>query len=112
VWTGDPARGERVARRIEAGAVNINDAMANGFQFGLPMPGWKDSGIGARNGGADGILKYCRVQAITTPRIPTQANEPLWYPYSRRKFRFGLGLMRATAARGVRRLGLKPRGAR
>jgi acyl-CoA reductase-like NAD-dependent aldehyde dehydrogenase len=110
VWTGDAARGERVARRIEAGAVNINDAMANGFQFGLPMPGWKDSGIGARNGGAEGILKYCRAQAITTPRIPTQPNEPLWYPYSRRKFRFGMGLMRATAARGVRRLGLKPRG--
>ena len=110
VWTSDPARGERVARRIEAGAVNINDAMANGFQFGLPMPGWKDSGIGARNGGAEGILKYCRAQAITTPRMPTQANEPLWYPYSRRKFRFGLGLMRASAAHGLRRLGLKPRG--
>jgi len=110
VWTSDPARGERVARRIEAGAVNINDAMANGFQFAVPMPGWKDSGIGARNGGAEGILKYCRVQAITTPRIPTQANEPLWYPYSRRKFRFGLGLMRASAAHGLRRLGLKPRG--
>ncbi|MBP1820002.1 aldehyde dehydrogenase family protein [Mycobacterium sp. OAE908] len=110
VWTGDAARGERVARRIEAGAVNINDAMANGFQFAVPMPGWKDSGIGARNGGAEGILKYCRVQAITTPRIPTQANEPLWYPYSRRKFRFGLGLMRASAAHGLRRLGVKPRG--
>ncbi|MBE1547405.1 acyl-CoA reductase-like NAD-dependent aldehyde dehydrogenase [Mycobacterium sp. OAS707] len=110
VWTSDAARGERVARRIEAGAVNINDAMANGFQFAVPMPGWKDSGIGARNGGAEGILKYCRVQAITTPRMPTQANEPLWYPYSRRKFRFGLGLMRASAAHGLRRLGVKPRG--
>ncbi|OBF30238.1 aldehyde dehydrogenase [Mycobacterium sp. ACS1612] len=110
VWTGDPARGERVARRLEAGAVNINDALANGFQFNVPMPGWKDSGIGARNGGAEGILKYCRPQAITTPRIPTQANEPLWYPYSRRRFRIAMGLMRASAARGLRRLGLKPRG--
>jgi len=110
VWTSDTARGERVARRIEAGAVNINDALANGFQFGLPMPGWKDSGIGTRNGGADGLLKYCRAQAITTPRMPTQANEPLWYPYSRRKFRIALGLMRATAAHGLRRIGIKPRG--
>ena len=110
VWTSDPARGERVARRLEAGAVNVNDAMVNGFQFGLPMPGWKDSGIGARNGGAEGLLKYCRPQAITTPRIPVQANEPLWYPYSRRKFRFALGLMRAAASHGVRRVGLKPRG--
>jgi acyl-CoA reductase-like NAD-dependent aldehyde dehydrogenase len=109
VWTSDPVRGERVARRLEAGAVNVNDAMANGLQLGLPMPGWKDSGIGARHGGADGILKYCRVQAITTPRIPTQANEPVWYPYSRRKSRIALGLVRAVAAHGVRRVGLKPR---
>ena len=81
VWTRDNARGQRVARQLEAGAVNINDAMANGFHFALPMPGWKHSGIGARNGGADGLLKYCRAQAITRPRIPTQANEPLWIPY-------------------------------
>jgi acyl-CoA reductase-like NAD-dependent aldehyde dehydrogenase len=110
VWTRDPARGERVARKLEAGAVNINDVMANGSQFGVPMPGWKDSGIGARHGGAEGILKYCRAQAITTPRLRAQETEPLWYPYSRRKFRFALGLMRATVAHGVRRVGLKPRG--
>ncbi len=109
VWTGDQARGERVARRIEAGAVNVNDVMVNGSQFAVPMPGWKDSGIGARHGGAEGILKYCRVQAITTPRIPIQPNEPLWYPYSRRKFRIAMGLLRAAAAHGVRRVGLKPR---
>ena len=110
VWTGDPVRGERVARRIEVGAVNINDALANASQFGVPMPGWKDSGIGTRNGGADGLLKYCRVQAITSPRVPAQASEPLWYPYSRRKFRIAIGLMRAAVAHGVRRVGLKPRG--
>jgi acyl-CoA reductase-like NAD-dependent aldehyde dehydrogenase len=110
VWTSDHARGERVARRIEAGAVNINDVMANGFSFALPMPGWKHSGVGSRNGGADGILKYCRPQAITVPRIPTQAREVLWYPYSRRKFRVALGIVRAAAAHGLRRVGLKPRG--
>jgi acyl-CoA reductase-like NAD-dependent aldehyde dehydrogenase len=110
VWTGDPARGERVARRLEAGAVNINDAMANGSQFSLPMPGWKDSGIGSRHGGAEGILKYCRAQAITAPRLPAQANEPLWYPYSRRKVRIAMGLLRANTAHGLRRFGLKPRG--
>src|SRR5690349_5943781 len=44
VWTGDTARCERVARRSEAGVGKTNDPTANGFQFGLPMPGWKDSG--------------------------------------------------------------------
>ena len=96
--------------QLEAGAVNINDVMANGFSFALPMPGWKHSGIGSRNGGADGILKYCRPQAITAPRIPTQSRELLWYPYSRRKFRMLMAVVRAAAAHGVRRVGLKPRG--
>jgi acyl-CoA reductase-like NAD-dependent aldehyde dehydrogenase len=112
VWTGDKARGERVARRLEAGAVNINDAMSNIFSFTLPMAGWKNSGVGSRNGGADGLLKYCRPQAITSSRVPLQARELLWYPYSRRRFRFALGLMRAGAGHGLRRVGITPRGGR
>jgi acyl-CoA reductase-like NAD-dependent aldehyde dehydrogenase len=109
VWTRDKARGERVARQLEAGAVNVNDVMSNLFSYALPMAGWKNSGVGLRNGGADGLLKYCRPQAITAPRIPVQSRELLWYPYSRRRFRFALGLMRAAAAHGLRRIGVTPR---
>ena len=109
VWTADLARAERIARRLDAGAVNINDVLSNGFSFALPMPGWTDSGIGSRHGGADGILKYCRPQAITAPRIPTQKREINWYPYSRGKTRVFSGVIRLAAGKGVRRLGLKPR---
>jgi hypothetical protein len=55
------------------------------------------------------MLKYFRQQAITAPRIPTQSKELLWYPVSRRRVKFALGMMRATAARGVRRFGMTPR---
>ncbi|MFB1295186.1 aldehyde dehydrogenase family protein [Mycobacterium sp. pW049] len=109
VWTADLARAQRIARRLDAGAVNINDVLSNGFSFALPMPGWKDSGIGSRHGGADGILKYCRPQAITAPRIPTQKREINWYPYSRAKTKVFSGVIRLAAAKGVRRLGLRPR---
>lgn len=109
VWTADLARGERIARRLEAGAVNLNDVLSNGFSFALPMPGWKHSGIGSRHGGADGILKYCRPQAITAPRMPTQKREINWYPYSRGKTRIFSGVIRFAAAQGRRRLGLTPR---
>lgn len=112
VWTGDVARGERVARRLEVGAVNVNDALANGLSYALPMGGWKRSGIGARNGGAYGLLKYCRTQAITAPRIATQSRELLWFPYKRRTYRAMLAVVRASAARGLRRFGLKPKGGR
>jgi acyl-CoA reductase-like NAD-dependent aldehyde dehydrogenase len=111
VWTRDYARGERIARRLDAGGVNINDVPgSNVSSYALPMGGWKNSGVGYRNGGAGGILKYCRPQAITTPRVPVQSNEVMWYPYSRRRVRFAMGLMRAVAAHGLRRFGLKPRG--
>jgi acyl-CoA reductase-like NAD-dependent aldehyde dehydrogenase len=109
VWTGDKERGERVARRLDVGAVNINDALSNVFTFDLPMGGWKQSGVGTRLGGAAGIRKYCRPQAITSPRIPTQAREILWYPASRRRTKLALSLLRASAAHGLRRFGIKPR---
>jgi len=109
VWTADPHRGERLARRLEVGAVNVNDALVNVFCPGLPMGGWKESGVGYRAGGAAGIIKYCRQQAITAPRVPTQKSELLWYPSSKRRMTIALAAMRAFSAHGVRRLGLKPR---
>lgn len=109
VWTADKRRGERLARRLEVGAVNVNDALVNVFCPGLPMGGWKESGIGYRAGGASGIIKYCRQQAITTPRLPTQKSELLWYPSSKRRMAMTLAVMRAFAARGRRRFGLRPR---
>jgi acyl-CoA reductase-like NAD-dependent aldehyde dehydrogenase len=109
VWTGDKERGDQVARQLDVGAVNVNDVLSNAFACDIPMGGWKNSGVGARWGGAAGVLKYCRPQAITSPRIPTQSKELLWYPVSRRKVKFALGLLRASAARGVRRFGIAPR---
>lgn len=108
VRTADKERGERIARQLDVGAVNINDALCNAFVHEIPMGGWKQSGIGTRLGGAGGILKYTRRQAITSPRIPTRAKEVLWYPVSPRRAKLAVGLMRGYAARGVRRLGIKP----
>ena len=107
VWTGDTARGERLARRLDCGAVNINDAMTNVFCPTLPMGGWKDSGIGYRSGGAAGLIKFCRQQAITAPRLPTQRSEMLWYSAPKKQGRFALAAMRAFAGHGWRRFGRK-----
>ncbi|OBJ73610.1 aldehyde dehydrogenase family protein [Mycobacterium sp. 1274756.6] len=111
VWTADKRRGERVARRLQAGGVNVNDVWSNAFAHALPMAGWKQSGIGARSGGAAGIRKYCRPQAITVPRTPTGSREPLWFPSTPRRTRVALGVFRLTAARGRRRFGFTRRGA-
>jgi acyl-CoA reductase-like NAD-dependent aldehyde dehydrogenase len=107
VWTRDRDRGERIARRLKVGAVNVNDMFVNVFTFPVPQGGWKESGVGARLGGAHGIRKYCRPQAITATRLAPRS-ELLWFPYTARKGKLALRLARFLIARGwARRLGLR-----
>ena len=69
VWTRDEARGEEIARRIQAGVACVNDAQVNYAALELPMGGWKDSGLGSRHG-PDGIRKYTKRQSLLiTPGI-------------------------------------------
>jgi acyl-CoA reductase-like NAD-dependent aldehyde dehydrogenase len=102
VWTRDTDLGREIAGRLDAGAVNINDMFTNIFTFPVPHSGWKQSGIGARLGGAAGIRKYCRTQAVTEARLAPSA-ELLWYPYSARKGRFAARILRLLTARDRRR---------
>ena len=109
VWTQDRARGGQIARRLEVGAVNVNDMFANVVTFPIPQGGWKESGVGARLGGAHGIRKYCRPQAITATRLAPRS-ELLWYPYTARKGKLALRLIRFLLARDWgRRLGRRRR---
>ena len=102
VWTKSKERGEMVARRIEAGAVNINNVFINVFNMAIPMGGWGESGVGARLGGAQGIRKYCRQQAILRERMTPKA-EVHWYPASDRKASIQAKAGRFLGARDWRR---------
>ncbi len=66
VFSGDVERAKDVALQLDAGAVNINDVVANLMCTTAPMGGWKESGIGARFGGADGMRKFCRQETVVT----------------------------------------------
>jgi acyl-CoA reductase-like NAD-dependent aldehyde dehydrogenase len=86
VFARDGEEGERLARRLQVGAVCVNDAAINYFAFQAPMGGAKDSGLGVRHG-ADGIRKFCDQQTVlTTPRWMFR-REPQMYPYSARMTR-------------------------
>jgi acyl-CoA reductase-like NAD-dependent aldehyde dehydrogenase len=82
VWTKDRARGEAIARRLEAGYSCINDANVNYFAYELPMGGWKESGLGVRHGAA-GIRKYTRSQAILVTRFAMKRDIHM-FPYRAR----------------------------
>jgi acyl-CoA reductase-like NAD-dependent aldehyde dehydrogenase len=79
VWTTDVARGEQLARRVEAGAVCVNDALINYAAMGAPMGGWKSSGVGSRHG-ANGIRKYCKTQTIMSQRFAPKKDVNM-FPY-------------------------------
>jgi acyl-CoA reductase-like NAD-dependent aldehyde dehydrogenase len=100
VFSKDTARGEAVARRLEAGAANVNDAMINYTVLELPMGGAKASGLGSRHG-AGGIRKYCSQQAIVVTRLAMK-KELFMYPYKSRTSKMLAGLFKLMYGRGKR----------
>jgi betaine-aldehyde dehydrogenase len=99
---GRTGQAEKVARRIECGGVNVNDVLFNALTPGVPMGGWKESGIGWRNG-LHGIRKYCRSEAIVTARFPWLP-EPFWFPYTPERRGLINRLTRFVTGRGRRRI--------
>lgn len=61
VWTGDPARGMRVARALRAGTVQVNSGA--GMNPDAPFGGYKLSGIG-RDGGEYALLAHSELKYI------------------------------------------------
>lgn len=105
VWTRDVERGERLAARIEAGNVCVNDVIVSYGVPGLPFGGVKSSGIG-RVHGPDGLRAFCNSKSVLVDRFGPE-RELWWYPLPSRLY--GIG-RRAVVARYRRGLGAKLRG--
>ncbi len=63
VWTGDVATAHRMARRIRAGIIGINNA--SGADWDVPLGGYKQSGVGRENG-RDGLELYLQTKSVFT----------------------------------------------
>jgi acyl-CoA reductase-like NAD-dependent aldehyde dehydrogenase len=71
IWTGDPARGHRLARRIKAGTVGIN--MPYTAFPGIPFGGYKQSGFG-RELGLDTLEAYLETKSVIVSTSPKPFN--------------------------------------
>ena len=60
VWSGDPERAKRVARRIRAGQVEVN---GGAFNVVAPFGGYKQSGVG-REAGKFGLEEFLEVKSL------------------------------------------------
>jgi succinate-semialdehyde dehydrogenase/glutarate-semialdehyde dehydrogenase len=81
IWTRDTRRGQVLARRLNAGTVQINDAVSC---FGIseaPHGGVKSSGIG-RTHGRFGLDEMVRIKYVATDLLP-RMKKVWWYGYGR-----------------------------
>jgi acyl-CoA reductase-like NAD-dependent aldehyde dehydrogenase len=100
VFTKDMNKADRVARRLEAGAVVVNDCVANYSAFEAPMGGWKSSGIGVRHG-PQGIRKYTHPQTIVFTRFALK-KDIYMFPYSKLRSDLLLRFLKLLYGRGKR----------
>lgn len=84
VWTRDRARGLRVAQRLEAGTVMLNDATAVVGMPSVPYGGVKTSGLGRMHGEA-GLEEFVHPTPIVDDRVATW-HQPWWFRYGTRHF--------------------------
>jgi acyl-CoA reductase-like NAD-dependent aldehyde dehydrogenase len=71
VWTADPARGHRLARKIKAGTVGIN--MPYTAFPGIPFGGYKQSGFG-RELGLETLELYLETKSVIASTSPRPFN--------------------------------------
>jgi aldehyde dehydrogenase (NAD+)/betaine-aldehyde dehydrogenase len=71
VWTGDPARGPRLASRVKAGTVAINTPYT-AFP-GIPFGGYKQSGFG-RELGLETLELYLETKSVLVSTSPKPFN--------------------------------------
>jgi succinate-semialdehyde dehydrogenase/glutarate-semialdehyde dehydrogenase len=94
VFTKDRERGRRLAERIEAGSVVVNDVLVNHAAAETPFGGIKESGFG-RVHGEDALRDMCEKRHVNYDRFAMPARDPLWFPYSLKTYNWTMKGLRA-----------------
>ncbi|MGH9901902.1 MAG: aldehyde dehydrogenase family protein, partial [Pyrinomonadaceae bacterium] len=95
VWTRDTGRGRRVAARVEAGTVMVNEVLYTHGIAQTPWGGVKQSGLG-RTHGRPGLLELVAPHHVHVNRL-ARLHDLWWFPYTPRAARLFRGLARHFA---------------
>lgn len=109
VWSRDHKTARRLARRIRAGAILINDHLMSHGLAETPWGGFGDSGIGRTHGEA-GLAEMVRLQVVVDDLLPFASKNIWWHPYSEKVYTGLKALLQLLYGPGLgRRLGAIPR---
>jgi succinate-semialdehyde dehydrogenase/glutarate-semialdehyde dehydrogenase len=86
VWSRSSRRARELARRINAGAVMINDHLMSHGLAETPWGGFGDSGLG-RTHGEMGFREMLKAQVIIGDVLPGVKRNIFWHPYSEKVYR-------------------------
>ena len=99
VWSKNRKAAEKIARRVRAGAVLINDHLMSHGLPEAPWGGFKASGIG-RTHGALGFQEMTEPQVIVTDLWPQKKNL-WWHPHDKRMYDGIAGILHALYGDGI-----------
>ena len=85
VWTGDAARGRRIAAQMTAGSCAVNDVVRNIANPHGSFGGNRRSGYG-RYHGPEGLMAFSRTKSVMTLH-DRRKHELHWFPATSRTFR-------------------------
>jgi acyl-CoA reductase-like NAD-dependent aldehyde dehydrogenase len=107
VWTGDLRRGRRVAEKILAGTVNVNEVLYTHGIGQTPWGGFKNSGYG-RTHGKEGLMELVAPQHIHVNRF-LFTPDLWWFKYSPNAVETFMQMARTISSGSlIRTLGFAP----
>ncbi|MCB2187070.1 MAG: aldehyde dehydrogenase family protein [Deltaproteobacteria bacterium] len=105
VWSKNTKEAEKLARRIRAGAVTINDHLMSHGLAETPWGGFKESGLG-RTHGELGFAEMTEPQVIVHDIMPFVKKDMWWHPHSKAVYQGLGGIVQMLYGKGLgKRLG-------
>jgi acyl-CoA reductase-like NAD-dependent aldehyde dehydrogenase len=92
VWSADAAKADSIARRMQAGAVLINDHLMSHGLPETPWGGFKESSLGRAHGEL-GFDEMTQPQVIVRDILPGVKRDLWWYPHGRALYEGFLGVL-------------------
>jgi len=92
VWSRDRRRANKIAEKIKAGAVTINDHLISHGLAETAWGGFKESGIG-RSHGELGFNEMTQPQMIIDDILPGVKRDLWWHPFNEKVYKGLKGLM-------------------
>jgi succinate-semialdehyde dehydrogenase/glutarate-semialdehyde dehydrogenase len=86
VWSRDRRQAARVASRVNAGAVMLNDHLMSHGLAETPWGGYGDSGLGKTHG-APGFREMLKAKVVVDDTLPGVKRNLWWQPYSEQVYR-------------------------